>query len=136
MRLGTLDHIALNVASVDRSLVFYHEVLGLSTERLDDFREGRISFPSVRVNPETVIDLFPAGSRLSSDLHALNHFCFTLADGELPGLRDKLVQHEVEIVEEAAPRWGAQGWGPSMKVRDPDGNIVELKAPPESRSLS
>jgi hypothetical protein len=40
------------------------------------------------------------------------------------------VQHEIEIVEEAHPRWGAQGWGPSMKVRDPDGNIIELKAPP------
>ena len=31
---------------------------------------------------------------------------------------------------EAKPRWGAQGGEPSMKVRDPDGNIVELKAPP------
>jgi hypothetical protein len=42
------------------------------------------------------------------------------------------VQHEVEIVEEAKPRWGAQGNEPSMKVRDPDGNIVELKIPPSA----
>ncbi len=131
MRVGSLDHVALNVASVDRSLVFYHDVLGLKTERLDEFRAGKIGFPSVRVNRETVIDLFPVGVRISPDPQALNHFCFTLAEGELTALREALVQHEVEIEEEAAVRWGAQGWGPSMKVRDPDGNIVELKAPPE-----
>ena len=60
----------------------------------------------------------------------LNHFALTLAADELASLRDRLLEHEVEIVEEAKPRWGAQGNEPSMKVLDPDGNIVELKAPP------
>ena len=60
----------------------------------------------------------------------LNHFALTLANDDLEGLRSRLMQHEVEIAEEARPRWGAQGNESSMKVLDPDGNIVELKAPP------
>ena len=130
MHIGALDHIALNVADVDRALVFYHELLDLPIERLDDFRAGKCGFPSVRINDQTVVDLFPNRNKLNPAPHPLNHFCFTLSEGDLAALRQKLVQHEVEIVEEPTPRWGARGWGPSMKVLDPDGNIVELKAPP------
>ena len=126
-----LDHIALNVEDVDRSLAFYHEALGLEVERLPQFRAGQIGFPSVRVTPQTVIDLMPGGAVTHEGRHPLNHFALTLGTNDLAGLRSRLVQHEVEIVEEARPRWGAQGNEPSMKVRDPDGNIVELKAPPE-----
>ena len=32
---------------------------------------------------------------------------------------------------EAKPRFGADGRGPSIYVSDPDGNLVELKGPPE-----
>ena len=130
MRFGALDHIALNVVDVDRALVFYHQLLGLQVERLDEFRLGKIGFPSVRVTDRTVVDLFPVKVPLDRGTHPLNHFCLTLAEGDLSALRERLVQHEVEIVEEPMTRWGARGWGPSMKVLDPDGNIVELKAAP------
>lgn len=129
MRFGAIDHIALNVRDVKRSLVFYHEVLGLAVERLDQFDAGKVSFPSVRISDDTVVDLFPLPNLRAEQAHPLNHFCFTLSEGDLAPLRELLVQHEVEILEEARPRWGASGWAPSMKVLDPDGNIVELKAP-------
>lgn len=130
MQFAAIDHIALNVDDVDRSLAFYHEALGLTIERLPEFRAGQIGFPSVRVTAQTVIDLMPGDAVTRAGRHPLNHFALTLATNELAVLRERLVQHEVEIVEEARPRWGAQGNEPSMKVRDPDGNIVELKAPP------
>ncbi|HSS66181.1 MAG TPA: VOC family protein, partial [Gammaproteobacteria bacterium] len=31
-------------------------------------------------------------------------------------------------------RYGAEGSGPSIYIRDPEGNTVELKGPPESTS--
>ena len=130
MQFMAIDHIALNVDDVDRSLAFYHEALGLDVERFDEFRAGKVGFPSVRVTPHTVIDLMPGGETVRDGRQPLNHFALTLATNDLPGLRDRLAQHEVEVVEEAKPRWGAQGGEPSMKVLDPDGNIVELKAPP------
>lgn len=132
MHFMAIDHIALNVEDVDRSLAFYHEALGLDIERLAEFRAGKCGFPSARVTPQTVIDLMPGRALVLDGRHPLNHFALTLATSDLNGLRERLVQHEVEIVEEAKPRWGAQGGQPSMKVHDPDGNIVELKAPPEA----
>ena len=131
MRTATLDHVALNVADVDRALVFYHEVLGFDVDRLEEFRAGKVGFPSVRVNPATIIDLMPGGPVILEGRHPLNHFAFRLEEKQLDALHALLVQHEVEIVEDAHPRWGAQGRGPSMKVRDPDGNVVELKASAE-----
>jgi catechol 2,3-dioxygenase-like lactoylglutathione lyase family enzyme len=130
MRYMAIDHIALNVEDVERSLAFYHEALELEVERLEDFRAGKVGFPSVRVTAQTVIDLMPGGAVTKPERAPLNHFALTLATNELLALRERLMQHEVEIVEEAKPRWGAQGNEPSMKVRDPDGNIVEIKAPP------
>jgi catechol 2,3-dioxygenase-like lactoylglutathione lyase family enzyme len=130
MRFAAIDHIALNVEDVERSLAFYHGALGLEVERYDEFRAGKVGFPSLRVTTHTVIDLMPGEAVSQIDRHSLNHFALTLAMNDLATLRERLVQHEVEIVEEAKPRWGAQGNEPSMKVRDPDGNVVELKAPP------
>jgi extradiol dioxygenase family protein len=132
MQFVAIDHIALNVGDVDRSLAFYHEALGLAVERLPEFRAGKVGFPSVRVTTQTVIDLMPRSAVVQGEQQPLNHFALTLAHDELDALRERLVQHEVEIVEEARPRWGAQGNEPSMKVYDPDGNIVELKAPPSN----
>ena len=55
-----LDHIALNVRDMDSMLRFYIAVLGLKPERLDLYRKRKAPFPSVRVNADTIIDLFPA----------------------------------------------------------------------------
>jgi len=130
MQFQAIDHIALNVADVERALSFYHDALGLEVERYELFRTGKVGFPSVRITSQTVIDLMPGGLVSQAGRHPLNHFALTLVADELAELRDRLIEHEVEIVEESKPRWGAQGNEPSMKVRDPDGNIVELKAPP------
>ena len=37
-----MGHIAMRVKDVDASLRFYHQILGLPTERLDEFREGKV----------------------------------------------------------------------------------------------
>jgi catechol 2,3-dioxygenase-like lactoylglutathione lyase family enzyme len=58
-RINAMDHIVLNVPDINRSLAFYMDVLGLEPERLDQVRRGEITFPSVRVSADTVIDLFP-----------------------------------------------------------------------------
>ena len=59
IKVTELDHIVLNVGDIDRSLKFYTDVLGLQAERLDEFKAGKVGFPSVRINGDTIIDLFP-----------------------------------------------------------------------------
>ena len=58
-RITAMDHIVLNVEDMDTILDFYTNVLGLEPERLEEFRQGKVGFPSVRISADTVIDLFP-----------------------------------------------------------------------------
>jgi len=123
-----VDHIVLSVADVDRSLAFYHGVLGLATEREADYRAGRVGFPSVRVDEAFVIDLFPraAGAEPLPGAN-LDHFCLVTDAEDLAPLVAHLELHDVPILGAPRARWGAQGLAMSVYVRDPDGNQVEIR---------
>jgi len=60
----------------------------------------------------------------------LDHFCFRIEPFDEPAIRRHLETHGVEAGP-AASRYGAEGQGPSIYVTDPEGNVVELKGPPE-----
>jgi catechol 2,3-dioxygenase-like lactoylglutathione lyase family enzyme len=128
-----LDHIVLNVSDIDRSLKFYTEVLGLQGERIDEFKAGKVGFPSVRINAATIIDLFPVkdhavalgGEKSSGNL---NHFCLVVEGGELAAVIDHLKQNQIAILDGPVPRWGARGRATSVYFLDPDGNEVEIRA--------
>ena len=114
-----LDHVVLKCTDVEQSLNFYVNILGLEPARVDDWRNKHAPFPSVRINQSAIIDLFP------SEPHGTNvdHICIVVEpfDHEavlsaLPGSRsdDHL--------------FGAQGYATSVYVRDPDGNVIELRS--------
>ncbi|MGZ7007898.1 MAG: VOC family protein, partial [Ilumatobacteraceae bacterium] len=58
LRVTGLDHFVLCCSDVERSLGFYCETLGLEPERVDEWRRGTVPFPSVRISPTTIVDLF------------------------------------------------------------------------------
>lgn len=120
IRVQALDHIVLDVADVERSLAWYRDVLGLPGERVDEWRAGRAPFPSVRIDASTIIDLF-AADRTGENL---NHFCVVVEPCDLQAVADS---GRFDVVDGPAPRWGARGDGTSLYVRDPDGNVVELR---------
>src|SRR5918992_4778570 len=131
-----LDHIVLNVRDIERALNFYTEVLGLKPERLDEFRSGSVSFPSVRINDRTIIDLFPAkngeapaGPAKKRDGN-LNHFCLVVGQDDFSGIVSYLTDRQVAIREGPMSRWGAQGRATSVYFLDPDGNEVEIRCYP------
>jgi catechol 2,3-dioxygenase-like lactoylglutathione lyase family enzyme len=115
-----IDHIVLNVADGERSLRFYCDELGLQPVRVDEWREGRAPFPSVRVNGATIIDLLPA-SRTGVNA---DHFCLVVTATDFDGLA---ASGRFDVVDGPAARFGAQGSGTSLYIRDPDGNTVELR---------
>jgi catechol 2,3-dioxygenase-like lactoylglutathione lyase family enzyme len=127
-----LDHIVLNVKDVERSLRFYTEVLGLKGERVEEFKSGKVGFPSVRINEGTIIDLFPsrpAASPASGQKnHAnLNHFCLVVGAEDFAGITDYLAANDIAIREGPVSRWGARGQATSVYFLDPDGNEVEIR---------
>ncbi len=133
IKIIEMDHIVLNVSDIDRSLAFYTEVLGLKGERLEEFRSGKAGFPSVRINEDTIIDLFPTKEGAPAEPRQknrgnLNHFCLVVGAEDFSGITDYLAARQVAIREGPIARWGARGRATSVYFLDPDGNEVEIRA--------
>lgn len=134
IKVTELDHIVLNVSDIDRSLAFYTQVLGLKGERVQEFKEGKAGFPSVRINEHTLIDLnllkgdqatqHRAGEKAQGNL---NHFCLVVEKEDFSGIVDYLRGHSVPIQQGPVSRWGARGRATSVYFLDPDGNEVEIR---------
>ncbi len=120
VRVTGFDHVVLHVADVERSLAFYCDELGLTPARVDEWRRGEAPFPSARASATTVIDLV-AADRTGVNM---DHFCLVIDPVDLDALRRS---GRFSVVDGPATRWGAQGWATSLYVRDPDGNVVELR---------
>ncbi|MGH7845050.1 MAG: VOC family protein [Candidatus Binatia bacterium] len=133
LKIYEMDHIVLNVTDIDRSLNFYTEVLGLTGERIDEFKAGKVGFPSVRINQDTLIDLSrkenPAAHSSTTDKTEgnLNHFCLVTETVDLSKVIEYLKGQGVQIRTGPVSRWGARGRATSVYILDPDGNEIEIR---------
>ncbi|WP_338703430.1 VOC family protein [Streptomyces sp. Q6] len=127
MRVKAFDHLVLNVADVERSLDFYAGLLGLEPVRVDEWRAGKVPFPSVRVTAETIIDLVN-GPRGESNV---DHICLTV---EPLDWEKVIASGTFTVLEGPVDRFGARGTATSVYVQDPDRNTVELRWYPQDAS--
>jgi catechol 2,3-dioxygenase-like lactoylglutathione lyase family enzyme len=125
------DHIVLRVRDKEQMLRFYVDVLGLSIDR----DRPELGLTHVRAGPQ-MIDLVTldgplgamGGAPPGAEGRNLDHFALQVRPFDEFAIRGHLASHGVEVVEEG-PRYGADGDGFSLYVRDPEGNLVELKGP-------
>jgi glyoxylase I family protein len=120
-----LDHIVLRVADMDRSVAFYGHVLGCPVER----RLESIGLVQLRAGT-SMIDLVPCepGEKPGRNV---DHYAVRIAKMDPAAIAAHLEAHGIA----AGPvqrRYGAEGYGSSIYITDPDGNTVELKGPPEA----
>ena len=129
VKITELDHIGLRVKDVEASLNFYSELLGLKTERVDEWRKGEIGFPSVRLNADTLIDFFLSEKKVDNANKEINqdHFCLVIEPTNMENLKTKLEELGVRIYDGPGKRWGAHGDAISLYMYDPDQNVVELR---------
>jgi len=121
----SLDHFVLRVRDLDRSLAFYHGLLGLPVEGLEACRRGERPFVSLRIG-ESLLDLVPDPAYDPGTGGGFVHFCVTL--GDLGAAVRELRQAGVRFLgDEPVPRGGARGVGLSIYAEDPDRYVVELK---------
>jgi catechol 2,3-dioxygenase-like lactoylglutathione lyase family enzyme len=124
VRVVDFDHLVLNVADVERALAFYCGPLGLAPVRVDEWRAGKVGFPSVRVSSTTIIDLVQREHGGSN----VDHICLVVEPLDWQEVVDSGV---FTVVDGPGPRFGARGTAQSLYVLDPDGNTVELRCYPE-----
>lgn len=132
-----LDHVVLWVADPVAAAGFYENAVGLEPLRVAEFTEGKVSFPSVRVNEETILDLMPRsfaermnmlpGSADSAG-HPVNHVCLSLPSTDFDALRARLDAHGVPVTGIGHDSFGARGQATrNFYFRDPDGNVFEAR---------
>jgi catechol 2,3-dioxygenase-like lactoylglutathione lyase family enzyme len=120
IEITALDHIVLNTVDAERSLAWYTQVLGLGAERVDEWRKGEAPFPSLRISPETIIDLF----QVERTGENMNHFCLVMPADDWEAM---LAAGHITVERGPSKVFGARGTGESIYTRDPDGNLVELR---------
>jgi glyoxylase I family protein len=128
-----IDHVVIRANDVDAMTRFYCDVLGCSLEK--EQRElGLIQLRAGR----SLIDLLQVGGKIDRpDSGApqagrnMDHLCLRVEPFDQTALEQHLVERGARIGEKAV-RYGADGFGPSLYLFDPEGNMVELKGPPEA----
>lgn len=123
-RIKGLDHVVLRVSDMDRAIAFYEQVLGLHVER----RLAEIGLVQLRAGT-AMIDLVPQKDGDEGGRN-MDHYAVQIESMDVPALTAHLRRHGVDPGE-VRRRYGAEGYGPSIYITDPDGNTVELKGPPE-----
>lgn len=124
-----LDHVVFRTTKLDAMLHFYQQVLGCPTERelkhegLTQLRAGN-----------ALIDIVPCDSELGrlggkapvQDGRNVDHVCLLINPIDEQALLDYLAEFGI-ATEGFAKRYGAQGFGRSLYINDPEGNVIELK---------
>ena len=127
IRIAGLDHVVLRVGDLDRAIEFYGKVLNCHIER----RLDQPKLVQLRAGA-SLIDLVPAsaspGATEEMAGRNMDHFAVRVDGFDAAALAAHLRRHGV-AVGEVRERYGAEGYGPSLYISDPDGNTVELKGP-------
>jgi len=123
-----IDHVAMPVADIERSVEFYSRVLGARADGLDKWRAGKwpivsISFGRHRFNLHPATNDFTL--KAAHPAVGGGDYCFVWP-GTPESASEHLKRHGIKIIEGPVARLGGRGKGVSVYFRDPDGNLLEL----------
>ena len=126
-----IDHIVLRTTKLKDMLDFYSGLLGCKVERETPPETG---LTQLRAG-NALIDLVTVKSRLgklgggapTKFENNVDHFCLQLKPVLEEEIKAHLEAHGIEVGE-FAERYGAQGLGNSIYIKDPEGNTVELRS--------
>ena len=126
-----IDHIVLRTTKLRAMLEFYTGILACEVERetspktgLTQLRAGNALIDLVVV--DSLLGKL-GGSAPGQTGNNLDHFCLQLKPISEEDMIAHLESNGVEVGE-FDDRYGAQGFGRSVYVKDPEGNVVELRS--------
>lgn len=124
-RVRGIDHIAVVVSDMDRSLEFYTAILGMDLIK-DGRPEGGLKKSFIGTRKKTLLALTEDKNRsgaAADRVEGVNHIAFYVDDIDKAGLY--LMEKDVHIIEEKA---GPDGRVTAYHFLDPDGLELEICA--------
>ncbi|MEP0522293.1 MAG: VOC family protein [Hyphomicrobiales bacterium] len=127
-----LDHVVFLIDDMERALLFYKKVLGCQ----DGYSYPALGMEQVWCGNALIVlwdTSHPGGQAAAPDVAGgrnIDHLCIATSPFDHEEMRAHLERHDVEIVREAH-HGGARGMGHSFYIRDPFGNLLEIKGPAE-----
>lgn len=126
-----LDHLVIRCADPEAMVRFYRDQVGCELVRHNE----KFDLYHLRAGNQ-LIDLIAVdgilgergGAAPAAEGRNIDHFAIRIETFDSDALHAWIDDNGLEIVEEG-PRYGAEGTGPSIYFRDPEGNIVEFKGP-------
>jgi glyoxylase I family protein len=130
-QLQHIDHIVLNYRD-DMSAMFdfYTNTLGCTVDSPDDIGRLNGKLTHLRAGSNTMIDLMKQETASEiSNASSVDHFCLRIDPFDQENLEEYFAKKGI-LIQSTGMRKGAQGVGPSIYIKDPEGNTIELKGPP------
>ena len=129
LKIRQIDHIVLRVVDVQAMLSFYVGVLGCTPEKVQE----EVGLYQVRAG-SSLIDFVPVDGKLGRmggappgrEGRNLDHLCLRIDPFDAREVAARLTERGIEVGP-VTSRYGADGFGPSIYVKDPEGNTVELR---------
>lgn len=133
INLAAIDHVVFRVQDVPAMIRFYEDVLGAWLQRSVE----ELGLFQLRAGA-SLIDLVDVagvlgkqgGGAPAADRRNVDHVCFRVLPWNGEAILAHLASHGIEDAR-ISSRYGAEGYGPSIYISDPEGNALELKGPPE-----
>jgi catechol 2,3-dioxygenase-like lactoylglutathione lyase family enzyme len=123
MRALGIDHVVILCSDIDRTLAWWQQELGLESVRVDEWRSGGAPFPSLRLNASTIVDFLP-GNRTGENIA---HVAVEVDVGA-DQLETLVAERGWDVVFPLNRElFGARGVGAGIYIRDPEGNVIELR---------
>ncbi|MBW9107276.1 VOC family protein [Paraburkholderia phenoliruptrix] len=133
IHIREIDHVVIRAANAQALARFYCDVLGCTLEK----EQRELGLTQLRAG-RSLIDLLQVGAKLDRPENGvpgaarnMDHVCLRVEPFDADALRAHLAAHGARLGEEGV-RYGADGYGPSLYLFDPEGNMVELKGPPQA----
>ena len=125
-----LDHLVLRVSSLPRAIAFYEQVLGCEVvRRREDLGLVHLRAGASMIDLVSVDGVIRRRAAAAASVPNVDHFCLRIEPFDEALLQRHLAAHGHAALGPADENFGAEGDGLSLYLRDPDGNLVELKGP-------
>jgi glyoxylase I family protein len=135
LNLREIDHVVLRVRDIAAMTKFYCEVLGAQNVA----HRPEYGMMHLRAGA-SMIDLVAVGGPLGkaggaapgAEGRNMDHLCLRVEPFDQDAIVAHLKKHGV-AVGDIRTRFGAEGNGVSIYLKDPEGNVLELKGPSDGK---